>query len=69
MGIRIVLAGYCSAFNFLSLTLDEILVGIAYVIWSGVGIVSIAVVVVIFHDQQLDARAILKMGLIIADSS
>ena len=30
-----VLAGYCSAFYFLSLTLDEIPVGIAYAIWSG----------------------------------
>ena len=62
----IVLAGYCSAFYFLSLTLDEIPVGIAYAIWSGVGILGIAVVAVIFHNQQLDAGAILGMGLIIA---
>ena len=62
----IVLAGYCSAFYFLSLTLDEMPVGIAYAIWSGVGIVGIAVIAVIFHDQQLDAGAILGMGLIIA---
>ena len=61
-----VLAGYCSAFYFLSLTLDEIPVGIAYAIWSGVGIVGIAVIAVIFHDQQLDVGAILGMGLIIA---
>ena len=62
----IVLAGYCSAFYFLSLTLDEIPLGIAYAIWSGVGIVGIAVVAVIFHDQHLDAGAILGMGLMIA---
>ena len=61
----IVLAGYCSAFYFLSLTLDEMPVGIVYAIWSGVGIVGIAVVAVIFHDQHLDAGAILGMGLII----
>ena len=61
----IVLAGYCSAFYFLSLTLDEIPVGIAYAIWSGVGIVGIALVAVIFYDQQLDAGAILGMGSII----
>ena len=30
------------------------------------GIVGIALVAVIFHDQQLDAGAILGMGLIIA---
>tara|TARA_Y100000591_G_C21690318_1_gene622757 strand:- start:383 stop:754 length:372 start_codon:yes stop_codon:yes gene_type:complete len=62
----IVLAGYCSAFYFLSLTLDEMPVGIVYAIWSGAGIVGIAVVAVIFHDQHLDAGAIIGMGLIIA---
>ena len=62
----IVVVGYCSAFYFLSLTLDEMPVGIVYAIWSGVGIVGIAIVAVIFHDQQLDAGAMLGMGLIIA---
>jgi len=62
----IVLVGYSAAFYFLSLTLNDIPIGIAYAIWSGVGIVGIAVIAVIFHDQQLDAGAILGMGLIIA---
>ena len=62
----IVVVGYCSAFYFLSLTLDEMPVGIVYAIWSGVGIVGIAIVAVIFHDQQLDAGGILGMGMIIA---
>ena len=62
----VVLVGYCAAFYFLSLTLDEIPVGVAYAIWSGVGIVGIAVIAVIFHDQRLDFGAIIVMGLIIA---
>ena len=62
----IVLVGYSAAFYFLSRTLNDIPIGIAYAIWSGVGIVGIAVVAVILHDQQLDAGAILGMGLIIA---
>ena len=53
-------------FYFLSLTLDEIPVGVAYAIWSGVGIVGIAIIAVIFHDQRLDAGAMIGMGLIIA---
>ena len=40
-------------------------VGIAYAIWSGVGIVGIAIVAMIFHDQNLDAGAMIGMGLII----
>ena len=47
----IVLVGYSAAFYFLSLTLNEIPVGIAYAIWSGVGIVGIAIVAMIFHEQ------------------
>ena len=62
----VVVVGYCAAFYFLSLTLDEIPVGVAYAIWSGVGIVGIAVIAVIFHDQRLDFGAIIGMGLIIA---
>ena len=61
----IVLVGYGAAFYFLSLTLNEIPVGIAYAIWSGVGIVGIAIVAMIFHEQNLDAGAMIGMGLII----
>ena len=61
----IVLVGYSAAFYFLSLTLNEMPVGIAYAIWSGVGIVGIAIVAMIFHDQNLDAGAMIGMGLII----
>ena len=61
----IVLVGYSAAFYFLSLTLNEIPVGIAYAIWSGVGIVGIAIVAMIFHEQNLDAGATIGMGLII----
>ena len=49
----IVLVGYSAAFYFLSLTLNEIPVGIAYAIWSGVGIVGIAIVAMIFHEQKI----------------
>jgi small multidrug resistance pump len=61
----IVLVGYSAAFYFLSLTLNEMPVGIAYAIWSGVGIVGIAIVGMIFHEQNLDAGAMIGMGLII----
>ena len=37
----IVLVGYSAAFYFLSLTLNEIPVGIAFAIWSGAGIVEL----------------------------
>ena len=62
----IVVVGYCLAFYFLSLTLDTIPIGVAYAIWSGVGIASLAVISVLFFDQKVDTAAVFGMGLIIA---
>jgi small multidrug resistance pump len=62
----IVVIGYGLAFYLLALTLDQIPVGIAYAIWSGVGIVLISVVGWLAFDQRLDAPAIAGIGLIVA---
>lgn len=62
----ITIAGYAMAFYFLSLTLKTIPTGIAYAIWSGVGIVLIAVVGWFFQGQKLDIAAMAGMALIIA---
>ena len=59
------LLGYGVAFYFLSLTLKTIPTGIAYAIWSGVGIVLIAGIAWAFQGQKLDAPAMAGMGLII----
>ncbi len=40
----VVVAGYGAAFYLLSLTLEQIPVGVAYAIWSGVGIVAISLI-------------------------
>ena len=58
--------GYLISFYFLSLTLREIPVGIAYAIWSGVGIVLISIVGAVLFKQHLDAPAMIGIGLIIA---
>ncbi len=58
--------GYAIAFYFLSLTLKTIPTGIAYAIWSGVGIVLISAVAWVFQGQKLDAPAMIGMALIIA---
>ncbi len=57
--------GYCIAFYFLSLTLRTIPTGMAYAIWSGVGIVLVSAAAWAFQDQKLDAAAVIGMGLII----
>lgn len=62
----LVVAGYAIAFYFLSLTLRTIPVGIAYAVWSGVGILLIALVGWLVYGQKLDLPAMIGMALIIA---
>lgn len=59
-------AGYAVSFYFLSLTLRVIPTGIAYAIWSAVGIVLISLVGWFWFGQKLDGPAIGGMALIIA---
>jgi small multidrug resistance pump len=59
-------AGYGFAFYFLSLTLAAIPVGVAYAVWSGVGVVLIALVGFLWFDQTLDAPALIGLALILA---
>jgi small multidrug resistance pump len=62
----VVVIGYGLAFYFLSLTLRTIPVGIAYAVWSGIGIVLIALAGWVLYRQSLDWPAILGIGLILA---
>ena len=62
----VVVAGYGVSFYFLSLALRSIPVGVAYAIWSGVGIVLISVIGWALFRQRLDAAALVGVGLIIA---
>lgn len=62
----VVVIGYLVAFYFLSLTLRTIPVGVAYGIWSGVGIVLIALIGWLVLGQALDVPAMLGLGLILA---
>jgi len=62
----VVLCSYGIAFWMLSLTLKTMSVAIVYAIWSGTGIVLIALVGWIFMRQNLDFPAIAGISLIVA---
>jgi small multidrug resistance pump len=63
--VTVVLA-YMVAFYFLGLTLKYIPVGIAYALWSGLGIVLIAAIGYVMFHQKLDLPALIGLGLILA---
>ncbi len=58
--------GYAASFYFLSLVLRSMPVGIAYAIWSGLGVVLITLVGLVWFGQKLDTPAVIGLGLIIA---
>ncbi|MCK0197048.1 SMR family transporter [Ancylobacter sp. 6x-1] len=61
----VAVVGYALALWLLSICLRTIPTGIAYAIWSGVGIVLIALVAWLWQGQKLDGPAIAGLGLII----
>ncbi|MGE0350902.1 MAG: multidrug efflux SMR transporter [Hydrogenophaga sp.] len=62
----VVVLGYGVAFYCLSLVLRSIPVGVAYAIWSGLGIVLITLVAYLVYDQRIDLAGLIGMGLIVA---
>jgi small multidrug resistance pump len=62
----LVAVGYAIAFYFLSLTLKSLPIGIAYAVWSGVGIALITLIAWKLYGQTLDGAGLLGIGLIIA---
>ncbi|MEN8894507.1 MAG: SMR family transporter [Yoonia sp.] len=59
------LIAYAASFYLMALALKVIPVGIAYAIWSGVGIVMIAIIGFAVFGQKLDLAAVFGMGLIL----
>ena len=59
-------ASYLCSFYLLSISLRTLPVGIAYAIWSGVGIVLISLIGVVAFKQSLDMPAYIGIDLIIA---
>ncbi len=62
----LVVAAYGIAFYLLAITLRVMPVGIAYAIWSGLGIMLIALIGFLVFGQKLDLPAVLGLALIIA---
>lgn len=61
----VVVVGYAIAFYCLSITLKSIPLGIAYAVWSGLGIVTVSILGWPVFGQKLDIWALLGMFLII----
>lgn len=56
---------YGLAFYLLSIALRQVPVGLAYAIWSGLGVVAISVIGVVLFKQRLDLPAIAGLTMIV----
>lgn len=62
----LVVAGYAVAFYLLALTLKTLPVGFVYAIWSGLGIVGVAIAGALLFGEAFTPMKIAGMGLIVA---
>src|SRR5262245_771219 len=62
----VVAIGYACSFFFMSLVLKTMPVGVVYAVWSGLGIVLVAVVAAVAYRQVPDWPCAIGMALIIA---
>ena len=62
----LVVLGYAVAFYLLAQVLRTIPLGIAYAIWSGVGVAAVTLIGWLVYGQRLDGPAVLGIALIVA---
>ena len=62
----VVVVGYVACFFALAMCVKRMPIGVAYAIWSGVGIVLITIAGWFLYRQRVDAPALAGMGLIVA---
>jgi small multidrug resistance pump len=62
----LVIVGYGAAFYFLTLCLKSMDIGVAYALWSGLGLVLITVAAAVLYKQIPDWWAVVGMALIMA---
>ncbi|MET7772790.1 multidrug efflux SMR transporter [Nocardia sp. NPDC005366] len=62
----IVVIGYCAAFFFLSQALKRgMAIGVAYGIWSAIGVAAVAAIGVLFLDEKLTLVQVGGIALVI----
>ena len=60
-----VVLGYGAAFYLLSLTLEELPIGVVYATWAALGIVGVAGIGAVVFHEPVDLAGLLGIGLII----
>ena len=62
----VVVAGYGAAFYLVSLTLEELPLGVVYGTWAALGVVGVAAIGVLAFDEPVDLAGVAGLALIVA---
>ncbi|QHS16516.1 multidrug efflux SMR transporter [haloarchaeon 3A1-DGR] len=62
----VVVLGYGAAFYLLSITLEELPVGVVYGTWAALGIVGVTAIGIVAFDEQIDVAGVIGILLVIA---
>ncbi|HLR61311.1 MAG TPA: multidrug efflux SMR transporter [Lentibacillus sp.] len=60
------IGGFLFSFVFLTLAMEELPMGTAYAIWTGIGTAGSAIAGMIFYNESTDWRRIIFISMIIA---
>lgn len=61
-----VVLGYGLAFYLVSLTLEDLPIGVVYGTWAALGVVGVAAIGVVAFDEPVDPMGVLALALIVA---
>ncbi|WP_424002332.1 DMT family transporter [Haloarcula salina] len=61
-----VVLGYGAAFYLVSLTLEDLPIGVVYGTWAALGIVGVAAIGTVVFDEPVDAVGVVGIALIVA---
>jgi small multidrug resistance pump len=62
----VVVVGYGLAFYLVSLTLEDLPIGLVYGTWAALGIVGVAAIGAVVFDEAVDVAGVVGIALIIA---
>jgi small multidrug resistance pump len=61
-----VVIGYGLAFYLVSLTLEDLLIGVVYGTWAALGVVGVAAIGIVIFDERPDIAGVVGIAFIVA---
>ncbi|MBM7635053.1 DMT family transporter [Geomicrobium sediminis] len=64
-GFLVLILGFAISFSLLGMAMEEIPLGVAYAVWTGIGTVGSALVGMMFYNESKDRLRIVFIGIVV----